>query len=54
LKASRVLSSIGLSSDYIHGSLRISLGRDNTIEEIDYLASSLREIVSKLRAISAL
>lgn len=54
LNVSHVLSSIGLSVDYIHGSLRISLGRGNSMEDIDYLVSSLQEIVSRLREISAL
>ncbi|WP_406660105.1 cysteine desulfurase NifS [Methanolobus sp. ZRKC3] len=54
LKASRVLTSIGLSPDYIHGSLRISLGRENTMEEIDYMAACLQETISRLREMSAL
>ncbi|WP_292463021.1 cysteine desulfurase family protein [Methanolobus sp.] len=51
--ASHVLDSIGLDPDYVHGSIRISLGRDNTMEEVDYLAGTLRETVSKLRQISS-
>jgi cysteine desulfurase len=54
LKTSHVLASIGLAADFIHGSLRISLGRGNSMEDIDYLVSSLQEIVSRLREISAL
>ncbi|MEZ5334556.1 MAG: aminotransferase class V-fold PLP-dependent enzyme [Methanolobus sp.] len=54
LKASHVLSSINLEDDYIHGSLRISLGRENTMDDIDYLLESLEESVMKLRAMSPL
>ncbi len=50
---SHVLDSIGLDPDYVHGSIRISLGRDNTMDEVDYLAGTLRETVAKLRQISS-
>lgn len=51
--ASHVLDSIGLDPDYIHGSIRISLGRENTMDEVDYLAEALQETVAKLRQISS-
>ncbi len=35
LEASHVLLAIGLPHDVAHGSLRLSVGRDNTIEEVD-------------------
>lgn len=54
LKASHVLSSLNLEDDYIHGSLRISLGRENTMEDIDYVIESLKDTVLKLRAMSPL
>jgi cysteine desulfurase len=54
LKASHVLSSLNLKDDYIHGSLRISLGRENTMEDIDYVVESLKETVLKLREMSPL
>ncbi|WP_292468653.1 cysteine desulfurase NifS [Methanolobus sp.] len=54
LKASHVLSSLNLEDDYIHGSLRISLGRENTMEDIDYVVESLKETVLKLREMSPL
>ncbi len=53
-KSSNVLSSLGIEDEYIHGSLRISLGRENSMEEIDYVVKSLKETVSKLREMSPL
>ena len=48
-KPSHVLSSIGLSDELAHSSLRITFGEDNTKEDIDYLVTSLCEIVQKLQ-----
>ncbi|WP_406670838.1 cysteine desulfurase NifS [Methanolobus sp. ZRKC4] len=53
LKASHVLSSLNIEDDYIHGSLRISLGKENTMEDVDYVVKSLKETVLKLREMSA-
>jgi cysteine desulfurase len=54
LKPSHVLTAIGLSPVDAHGSLRISLGKDNTEEEVDYLIKVLPEIVENLRKVSPL
>lgn len=54
LEASHVLLAVGLPHEIAHGSLRISIGKYNTKEEIDYLADSLKEIVQKLRDMSPL
>ena len=54
LDPSHVLLAIGVPVEIAHGSLRISIGRDNTKEEIDYLIDSLCEIVEKLRSMSPL
>ena len=54
LDPSHVLTAIGLPADAAHGSLRLSLGRDNTAEDVDYLISTLPEIVAKLRNLSPL
>jgi len=51
-KASHVLTAIDLGVDYIHGSLRFTLGRENTMEEIDHVVNLLEEAVMKLRQIS--
>ncbi|MGX8705309.1 MAG: cysteine desulfurase NifS [bacterium] len=54
LDPSHVLLAIGLPHEIAHGSLRLSLSDENTIEEADYVADALVEIVSKLRAMSPL
>lgn len=52
LEPSHVLLSIGLPKEVAHGSLRISLGESNTMEQIDYIIEELPKIVEKLRNIS--
>jgi len=54
LEPSHVLLAIGLSHEIAHGSLRITIGKYNTKQEIDYLVESLVEIVNKLRLMSPL
>ena len=54
LDPSHVLLAIGLPHEIAHGSLRLTLGEDNTKEEMDYVAESLKEIVAQLRAMSPL
>jgi cysteine desulfurase len=52
LKPSHTLLAIGLKPEEAHGSLRLTLGRDNTDEDADYLLSTLPGIVENLRKIS--
>lgn len=52
LAPSHVLISCGLKPEQAHGSLRLSLGRFTTNEEIDYVIKVLPEIIKKLRRIS--
>ncbi len=54
LEPSHVLLAIGLPAATAHGSLRLSLGIDNTEEEVQYLLKVLPAIVQKLRAMSPL
>lgn len=54
LEPSHVLLAIGLKPEEAHGSLRLTLGRENTQEDVDYVVSVLPEIVNKLRMISPL
>lgn len=49
---SHVLLALGLKPEEIHGSLRISLGKYNTEEDIDYVLEVLPTTVKKLREIS--
>jgi cysteine desulfurase len=49
---SHVLTAIGLARDSGFGSLRFSIGKDNTKEEIDYVLETLPAVVEKLRKLS--
>ena len=52
LDPSHVLLSIGLPHEVAHGSLRLSIGEYNTMEEIDYIIKVVPEVVAYLRSIS--
>jgi cysteine desulfurase len=54
LEPSHVLAAIGLSRELAHGSLRFTLGRWTSEEDIDYVLKRLPDIVRKLRAMSPL
>ena len=49
LEPSHVLASIGVPEEVARGSLRLSLGADNTPEQVDYIRSVLPEVVAYLR-----
>ncbi len=52
LDPSHVLLSIGRIHDVAHGSLRLSIGEDITMEEADYIIGSVKEVVEYLRSFS--
>ena len=54
LQASHVLLAIGLTPEQAHGSLRLTLGKDNTDEEIDKVLEAVPAVVKKLRTMSPL
>lgn len=54
LDPSHVLLAIGLPHEIAHGSLRLTLSEETTKEDIDYTVDCLKEIVTKLRAMSPL
>ena len=54
LDPSHVLLAIGLPHEIAHGSLRLTLGDENTLEEMDYVVERIKEIVEKLRSMSPL
>ena len=54
LDPSHVLLAIGLPHEIAHGSLRLTLSEETTMEEIDYTVDKLKDIVEKLRSMSPL
>lgn len=52
LDPSHVLMAIGLPHEIAHGSLRLTLGEQNTEDDVDYLIEKVVEVVSGLRAMS--
>ncbi|HBT47096.1 MAG TPA: cysteine desulfurase NifS [Peptococcaceae bacterium] len=54
LDPSHVLLAMGIPHEIAHGSVRMTLGRDNTEEDIDYVLEVLPEVVERLRAMSPL
>ncbi|MFH1238408.1 MAG: cysteine desulfurase family protein [archaeon] len=52
LEPSHVLKALGLSPLNLNSSIRLSLGKDNTEEEIDYVIKTLRHVILKLRKVS--
>ena len=54
LEPSHVLLALGQSADVARGSLRLTLGKGNTPEDVDYLMSVLVDLMSRLREIPSL
>ncbi len=54
LDPSHVLLSIGLPHEIAHGSLRLTVSQDNTMEEMEQVVTAMKEIIEKLRAMSPL
>jgi cysteine desulfurase len=54
LDPSHVLLAIGLPHEIAHGSLRLTLGYENTKEEMDYVADNVKRIIENLRNMSPL
>ena len=52
LDPSHVLLAIGRIHDVAHGSLRLTLGEENTEEEVEYIIKSVKEVVEYLRGFS--
>ena len=52
LDPSHVLLAIGRPHEVAHGSLRLSLGEENTAEEVEYMIEAVTEVVNYLRSIS--
>jgi cysteine desulfurase len=54
LEPSHVLIAMGVPHEIAHGSLRLTLGRENTEQDVDYVMQTLPGIVEKLRLMSPL
>jgi cysteine desulfurase len=54
LKPSHILTAIGPQPEQAHGSLRLTLGRETTEEDIGRVLEVLPQIIAKLRAMSPL
>jgi cysteine desulfurase len=54
LETSYVLSSMGLPPEMSHGSIRFSLGRENSDDDIDYILEHLPGVIRSLREMSPL
>jgi cysteine desulfurase len=54
LEPSYVLRALGRSDELAHSSLRLSMGRFSTVEQVDYAIERIRSAVDKLRELSPL
>ncbi len=54
LDPSHVLLAIGLPHEIAHGSLRLTLSEETTLEEIDFVVDELKKIIERLRSMSPL
>ena len=54
LDPSHVLLAIGLTHEVAHGSLRVTFGEDNTMQDVEAIVAALEEVVPKLRQMSPL
>ena len=54
LDPSHVLLAMGVPIEVLHGSIRFSFGKDNTMEEVDYTVDKLKDTIAKLREMSPL
>ena len=54
LKASHVISAIGVPPEISHGSLRLSIGKNTTKKDIDFTVNKIEKVVKKLRLMSPL
>ena len=52
LDPSHVLMAIGLPHEIAHGSLRLTLGEQNTEEDVDYIIETVTDVVKTLRSMS--
>ncbi|HJX61086.1 MAG TPA: hypothetical protein VJ578_00825, partial [Dehalococcoidia bacterium] len=54
LEPSHVLTAMGISDERARGSLRVTLGKDNTPAEVDRFLEVLPDVIGRLRELSPL
>ena len=54
LEVSHVISALGVKDELSHSSIRFSMGKDTTMEEMDYVYEQLKIAVERLRMLSPL
>lgn len=54
LEPSHVLNALHVEDEFIHGTMRLTIGRHTTREDADYTAQKIKEVVDRLRAMSPL
>ena len=52
LDPSHVLLATGTPPERAHGSIRISMGRDNTVKDVEYVIKKLTEVIKRIRSMS--
>ena len=52
IEPSHVLTAMGLSPDRARASIRVSLGKQNTVEDVEFALSLIPEVVARLRSLS--
>jgi cysteine desulfurase len=52
LDPSHVLLATGMDAERAHGSIRISMGRQNTIDEVEYFVEKMPAVIKKIRDMS--
>lgn len=53
LDPSHVILATGLPAECAHGSIRISMGRENTMDDVDYLLTVLPDVIARIRDMSS-
>jgi cysteine desulfurase len=52
LEPSHVLTAMGIPEDLARGSMRLTVGKDNTMQQMEYVLDVLPEIVGRIRGLS--
>ncbi|MFH0828027.1 MAG: cysteine desulfurase family protein [Candidatus Omnitrophota bacterium] len=53
LDPSHVLMATGIAQEKAHGSIRMSMGRDTTVKDVDYVIKKLIQVINRVREISS-